>query len=153
MATEQGRTNAIEGTLSSDWGIHYLTVEIVAAIHHDVMKKTGSPNIVLAREAQLDSALARPMYAACCEDASLIRQAAILAYAISQAQAFADGNKRTALQASMMFLRINGARYRGDPDEYGRKLEDLAERRHNGMTDREAFDELAAWLESRVILA
>ncbi len=34
--------------------------------------------------------------------------AAAYAFHLSQAQAFVDGNKRTAVAASMMFLRLNG---------------------------------------------
>ena len=62
------------------------------------------------------------------EDADLIRQATLLAVGIAQAQAFLDGNKRTAFAALDVFLRINGTSFDGDPLELAQQLEQLATR-------------------------
>jgi len=62
------------------------------------------------------------------EDADLIRQAALLAVGISQAQAFLDGNKRTAFAVLDLFLRINAFKYSGEPLDLARQLELVAER-------------------------
>ena len=43
-------------------------------------------------------------------DASIFEIAVAYAYHIAQNQAFLDGNKRTALQAALVFLAINGYR-------------------------------------------
>jgi len=49
------------------------------------------------------------------EGADVVRQAALLASGISQAQAFMDGNKRTAFLATDVFLERNGLVLTGDP--------------------------------------
>ena len=49
------------------------------------------------------------------EGADIVRQAALLGVGISQAQAFLDGNKRTAYLALNTFLRMNGLAYQRRP--------------------------------------
>lgn len=89
----------------------------------------------------------RPQMAAYYEDAGLIRQAALLAISISQAQAFVDGNKRTAYTALDAFLRLNDLAYSGRPLDLAYQLEGFAERRE----DREqAIDDFEAWLRDNV---
>src|SRR5918911_1173041 len=88
----------------TDW----LSVTDVIAAHAVVMRRTGSAPAPLRDEGLLESAVMRPQMAAYYEEADLIRQAALLAAGIAQAQAFIDGNKRTALAAMEGFLRLNG---------------------------------------------
>jgi death on curing protein len=59
------------------------------------------------REA-LAGALARPINYAHYENADLALQAAVLAHGIAETQPFIDGNKRTALVATLTFLELNG---------------------------------------------
>ncbi len=81
------------------------------------------------------------------DGADLIRQATLLAVGISQAQAFLDGNKRTAYQAADTFLWINGVEFVGEPLELARYLEKVAER----SADQDAItDELEGWLREHV---
>ena len=86
----------------------YLVVLDVLAIHERVMRAGGYPPRPLLRPELLESALYRPQQAAYYEGADLIRQAALLAVAISEAQAFEDGNKTTAFACLDLFLRDNG---------------------------------------------
>ncbi len=87
---------------------NYLTLLDVVAIHERVMRAGGYQPRPLLRSELLESALYRPQQAAYDEDADLIRQAALLAVAISEAQAFEDGNKTTAFACLDLFLRENG---------------------------------------------
>ena len=82
----------------------------------------------LRDEGLLESALKRPQMAAYYEGADIIRQATLLGTGISQAQAFLDGNKRTAFQTLDAFLWVNGWEYVGDPLDLARQFEQFAER-------------------------
>ncbi|MGI8687309.1 MAG: type II toxin-antitoxin system death-on-curing family toxin [Thermomicrobiales bacterium] len=89
---------------------NYLTLLDVVAIHERVMRAGGYQPRLLLRPELLESALYRPQQAAYYEDADLIRQAALLAVAISEAPAFEDGNKATAFACLDLFLRDNDYR-------------------------------------------
>ena len=78
------------------------------------------------------------------EDADLIRQAAVLAVGISQAQAFVDGNKRTAYAALETFVYVNGVRLTIDPLDIARELERVAEAEDR----RSAADAFESWLRA-----
>jgi len=106
----------------------YLSLADVIALHRAVMERTGYGAAPLRSEPLLDSAVQRPRVAAYYEQADLIRQAAVLAVGISQAQAFLDGNKRTAYAALDVFLRLNGLAFSGDPIELAEWLEQVATR-------------------------
>jgi death-on-curing protein len=97
-------------------------------------------------EGLLDSAIMRPQMAEHYESADLIRQAALLAVGISQAQAFVDGNKRTALYVAVTFMEVNGIVLRFDDLEAAHALEKVAER-----TDslEMATDRFEAWLRGQ----
>jgi death-on-curing protein len=90
----------------------------------------------------------RPHMAEHYDDADLIRQAALLAVGISQAQAYLDGNKRTAYQATLVFLKVNGPVLSLDDGglELAGELEKVAER-----TDslEMATDRFEAWLRGQ----
>jgi death-on-curing protein len=86
----------------------YLTLLDVIAIHARGMRAGGFLPRPLLRAEILESALYRPQQAAYYETADIIRQAALLAVAISEAQAFEDGNKTTAFACLDLFLRANG---------------------------------------------
>lgn len=81
------------------------------------------------------------------ESADIVRQVALLAVAISQAQAFVDGNKRTAYAAAETFIEMNGFEFVGHPLELARQLEAVASR--DDSLDA-ATDRFEAWLRDRV---
>jgi death-on-curing protein len=108
----------------------HLSLGEVIGLHELVMERMGvrPAPFRAGGEGLLESAVMRPQMAEHYEDADLIRQGAVLAVGISQAQAFLDGNKRTAFMAVDTFLRLNGYVSPVDSLEYARRLEAVAER-------------------------
>src|SRR5215216_6727789 len=107
----------------------YLGLADVIAIHQHIMARLGSNPAPFRAggEGLLESAVMRPQMAAHYEDADLVRQAALLAVGISQAQAFIDGNKRTAFAVLKLFLNLNDHELIVDPLVVARELERVAE--------------------------
>ncbi len=128
--------------------VTYLTVLDVEALHVFIMEKTGDPPSPLRDRGLLEAAVMRPQMAAHYEEADLIRQAALLAVGISQAQAYLQGNKRTAFIAADVFLRVNGCLLHAAPLEAARELAAVAERRG---TLEEATARFTAWLREQVV--
>lgn len=124
----------------------YLSLADVIALHHAVMERSGYAPAPLRSEPLLDSAVQRPRTAAYYEEADLIRQAALLAVGIAQAQAFLDGNKRTAYAALDVFLRLNSRLFDGNPLALAQQLEAVAERSDSLDAATERFE---AWLRER----
>lgn len=106
----------------------YLSLADVIALHRAVMERTGYAPAPLRDEGLLEAAIQRPRMAAYYEEADLVRQAALLAVGIAQAQAFLDGNKRTAYTALDVFLRLNGMAFTGEPIALAEQLEQVATR-------------------------
>jgi death-on-curing protein len=126
-----------------DAAVRHLSVADVMALHQTVMERTGFAPAPLRDPGLLESAVLRPQMAAYYEEADLIRQAALLAVAISQNQPYLDGNKRTAYFASAVLLDNNGHPFVGDPLEFARQLELIAER---GDSLEAATGRFEAWL-------
>jgi death-on-curing protein len=124
----------------------YLSLADVIAIHEKAMRKLGLAPNPLRDSGGLESAVMRPQMAAWYEGADLVRQAVLLAVGISQAQAFLDGNKRTAYVAMNAFLEMNGHSYVGDHLALARQLEQFAGR----SSDPAAIDDFEAWLRENV---
>lgn len=125
----------------------YLTVSDILGLHEFIMSKTGYLPASLRDEEGLESAAMRAQTAAYYEDTDLIRQAAILAVGIAQAQAFVDGNKRTALIVMDTFLEENGSLFIGDDLMVMEHLVRIAEE----INDREGTtDAFEAWLRKNV---
>src|ERR671910_2622622 len=107
--------------------LRYPTLAEVIAIHEKVLRGLGEAPRPLRDEGLLESALKRPQMAAYYEGADVVRQATLLGTGISQAQAFLEGNKRTAYLALNTFLRMNGLTYCGDRLALARQFEQFAE--------------------------
>jgi death-on-curing protein len=127
--------------------IYYLSLADVLALHEMVMARTGDTPAPLRDEGLLESAVMRPRMASHYEQADVLRQCALLTIGISQAQAFLDGNKRTAFAACDVFLRLNGLAFEGDPLAMARQLEGVAER--SGQLE-EATRQFEAWLREQI---
>ena len=112
-----------------------------------MMHAMGTRSQGLRDEGALESAIMRARMAEHYEGADAVRQGALMAIGISQAQAFVDGNKRTAYLSLDTYLAANGLDYVGEPLELGQQLERVAER--PGERDA-ATDEFEAWLRERV---
>jgi death-on-curing protein len=77
----------------------------------------------------IESAIAQPQQDYCFGGADHFAIAAAYAFHIAQAQAFLDGNKRTAIAAALIFLNLNGIATRGRSDELYEAMIAIAERR------------------------
>ena len=107
----------------------YLGVEDLLALHRAAMEATDeSPQPLRdGHTGTLESGAARAQWAAIYEEADLIRQCAVLTIGISDAQAFVDGNKRTAPVAAEEFLYRNGWEFLGDELEWAERLKTTSE--------------------------
>jgi len=123
--------------------LRYPSLAEVIAIHETVMRGLGEAPRPLRDEGLLESALKRPQMAVYYEGADIVRQATLLGTGISQAQAFLDGNKRTAFQTLDSFLWVNGWEYVGDGLDLARQLERFAERSADPDAAIDAFE---TWL-------
>jgi death-on-curing protein len=126
--------------------MRWLNVAEVVGLQSRIMTEMGWSPAPLRDEGGLESAVMRPQMAAQYEDADLVRQAAMLAVGISQAQAFVDGNKRTAYAALELFPFVNGVCLAVEPLELARALERVAEAENR----RAGEDEFETWLRQAI---
>jgi death-on-curing protein len=124
----------------------HLSLADVIAIHTFVMRELGHAGAPLRDEAALESAVMRPRMAEYYEGADLVRQCALLAIGISQAQAFIDGNKRTAFATMRAFMGANGLLLAADPMHIAHELEAVTERSGSLAV---ATDRFETWLRKR----
>ena len=91
----------------------------------------------------LESAVLRPMTSAFGEDAYLTihDKAAALFHSLSRNHAFVDGNKRTSVLATILFLQLNGYTVTWDETEALNFVLKVAQ----GETD---WDVIADWLQA-----
>jgi death on curing protein len=97
----------------------HLTVEIVDQIHAEAIKRFGGSHGVRDR-ALLESAVAAPQasFGGKSPYADLPEVAAAYLYYLCRNHPFIDGNKRAALGASIVFLRLNGIETSSDGPEW-----------------------------------
>ena len=127
--------------------LRYLQLRDAVAMHSETLHRLQRAPEALRDENLLDSAIVRPRMASYYEEADLVRQATLLAIAVSQAQAFVDGNKRTAYASLDVFLRLNGQMYIGEPIALAEQLEAVATRPDSPDA---ATDRFEAWLREWV---
>jgi death-on-curing protein len=118
----------------------YLTVVDVLAIHALLIDEFGGADGVRDMGA-LEAAVFRPQ-TGYYEDP--IAEAAALFESLIQLRPFIDGNKRTALAAADVHLRLHGLELGGDSLEHHRFIIGLMEA---GALNRQTID---AWLRSNV---
>lgn len=87
----------------------FLSVEEVLALHDDQLRSFGG-SAGLRDSNALESAVATPAatFAGSFLHEDLFHMAAAYAFHIAENQPFVDGNKRTGLNAALLFLDING---------------------------------------------
>jgi death on curing protein len=97
--------------------VEFLTVEDVEFLHDEQLRLFGGLEGVRDRAA-LESAVAVPKATFSGEflHEDVFAMAAAYAYHLAESQAFLDGNKRTALDAALVSLGLNGWDV-DDPDE------------------------------------
>jgi death-on-curing protein len=95
--------------------MRFLTVDEVIEINAEVMGESHA----LRDRGLLESAVARPQASAFGTDAypDLVSKAAALLHSLVMNHAFVDGNKRTAVLATLVFLDLNGYLIRWDQHE------------------------------------
>jgi death-on-curing protein len=120
----------------------YLTIDDVLEFHAVLLDRFGGIRGVRDRGA-LEAAVARPQSGYC---ADVIEAAAGMWESLSQNHPFLDGNKRVAIAAAMVFLRINGYRATfSDFEAYAW----LMERYETGAVKKPVLEE---WLRAHVHL-
>ena len=87
----------------------WVTPRVVEAVHLQQLAEHGGAAGV-RDAAPLNSALARPrqLFAYGGDEGSLPPLAAAYAFGLARNHPFVDGNKRTSLVVSLLFLRLNG---------------------------------------------
>jgi len=93
--------------MSSDWEPEFLTREIIDAIHEEQINAFGGLSGI-RDESALESAIAAAANVYHYGGADLYEIAAAYAFHLAQAQAYFDGNKRTGVQAALVFLEARG---------------------------------------------
>jgi death-on-curing protein len=105
----------------------HLSVEIVREIHAEAIKTFGGLNGI-RDEALLASAVFAPQssFGGKSPYTDLIDVAAAYLFYLCRNHLFVDGNKRTAMGAAIVFLRLNGMETAPDSEKWERLLLDVA---------------------------
>ncbi len=106
----------------------FLTWADVRYLHERSLTEHGGSSGIRDR-GLIESAIAQPRQDYFFVNADPFAIAAAYAFHIAQAQAFLDGNKRTAIAAALTFLNLNGVATRGHGDELYAAMIAIAERR------------------------
>lgn len=117
----------------------HLTVDIVKEIHDAVLAEFGGARGV-RDEGLLHSAVAAPQttLGGLSPFADLAEVAAAYLFYLCRNHPFADGNKRTAMAAAIVFLRLNGIEPAADNDKWESPMFDVSASRldREGATKR-----------------
>lgn len=121
--------------------MYYLSVEQVLFIHARLIEETGGEHGVLDI-GLLQSAVARPRATFDGQDLypGLFYKCAALLESLIGNHAFVDGNKRTAISAAGLFLRLNGYRMTAN----NQQLETFTLR---CARQRVSLDQVITWFE------
>lgn len=122
--------------------MEYLTLEEVLVIHRRVIQRTGGSG-GLRDLGLLESAVAR-LQASFGEEElypDLWSKAAALMHSLVKNHPFVDGNKRTAITATGIFLALNG-------HSLTASNEDVVDFTEQAATGRIELEAMAAWLEA-----
>jgi death-on-curing protein len=118
---------------TSDDCVH-LGIDIVREIHAEAIKQFGGPKGV-RDENLLASAVLTPQsrFGGKSPYADVVEVAAAYLFYICKNHPFADGNKRTAMMAAIVFLRLNGIEPKPDNHQWEKLMLDVA----GGKIDRD----------------
>ncbi|MGQ0815562.1 MAG: type II toxin-antitoxin system death-on-curing family toxin [Gemmatimonadota bacterium] len=123
----------------------WITEPMLLAMHAQQIERYGGTHGILD-ENVVRSSLARAIHRwAYDEDADIADLAAAYLVGFARAQGLRDGNKRTALASSLLFLRLNGYELHVPPGE----LYALTMRAANNQADD---DVAAAYLRERIVV-
>lgn len=111
-SARKAHREALGGTAPGDGAAGppgFPSIESLKAANQWIHDKAGQPGLFkLDQPSPLESALERARASFEPTDEGRARTAALLAYGIARAQAFRDGNRRTAYFAAHYFLTVNG---------------------------------------------
>ena len=105
----------------------FLTRPQVERLHAEVLRRWGGLEGI-GDSGLIDSALASAQNVFWYSNGDEFDIAAAYAFHISEAQAFLDGNKRTAVATALTFLELNGKYGRPDEQAFYRAMIAVAER-------------------------
>ncbi len=121
---------------------HWIPIEAICAMHLELIAEHGGlPGI--RDQGLLESALARPRNLWAYEKPTLFDLAAAYGFGLAKNHGFVDGNKRIALAAIDVFLRINGYHLTATEADAVATIRRLAESKLNQAG-------LAAWVGKHV---
>jgi death-on-curing protein len=125
----------------------HLSVEIVREIHAEAIKTFGGLNGI-RDEALLASAVFAPQssFGGKSPYTDVIDVAAAYLFYLCRNHPFVDGNKRTAMGAAIVFLRLNGMETAPDSEKWERLLLDVAA----GKRDRDQTTQYLRKLAKRL---
>ena len=124
-------------------GLVFVAFEQVLSAHERSLAEHGGTS-GLRDEGLLRAAVDQPINDFVYGGADLFGIAAAYGYHIAQAQAFLDGNKRTAMAAALTFLEVNGVRTSSNTDRLYDAMIAIAERRLSKTELAAVFRELFA---------
>jgi death on curing protein len=133
----------------------HLTIEIVREIHAEALKEFGGLNGI-RDEGLLTSAVFAPQssFAGKSPYTDLIDVAAAYLFYLCRNHPFLDGNKRTALGAAIVFLRLNSVEPAPDSEAWERLVLDVAssklEREQTTQRLRKLVRQLGKWRRAKV---
>lgn len=117
----------------------WLRLEAILAVHDEQLAEHGG-GAGIRDQGLLEPALARPLNLHAYGEPSLPKLAAAYAFGIAKNHPFVDGNKRTALVATELFLGLNGFDLTADDVEVVKVFLTLA-------AGEVSEEELAAWID------
>jgi death-on-curing protein len=122
--------------------LRWIPIQAVIAIQKELISEHGGLSGP-PRAGDLEAALNRPVQLDAYDDPSptLARLAAAYGFALARGHCFPDGNKRVALAAIDVFLRMNGLMLAAEEADAATTIQSLAA---GALTE----DELAAWIEA-----
>jgi len=119
----------------------YLSLQETLELHEQLILRFGG-SAGVRDMGLLESALIRPQTG---YYETLSMQAAAMLQSLCQNHCFVDGNKRVAFAATAIFLRMNGYRLSVKADDGETFLVNQV------IQERFAIEDIATWLESRMI--
>ncbi|KAL8850411.1 MAG: hypothetical protein Q9221_004643 [Calogaya cf. arnoldii] len=130
--------------------LRFLSIDQVKKLHQNYIGTTAP-----SRDTLLNSALDAPMNIQHYEgEQDVVKLASVLATRIIKNHAFMDGNKRTALLAANMFLKINGKMLHEEPlDAQDVRVRELLEAAHSAVAVNELDEAGLAEEYNKVVVA
>jgi death-on-curing protein len=124
----------------------FLTVDQVERLHENLIDRFGGSHGLRDR-LLLEGAVLHPRNVYYYAQGDLFDVAAAYAFHISEAQAFLDGNKRTAIAAALVFLEGNGVVVPSETDRLYEAMIAMVEKRMGKVQLAELLRELATRLK------